>query len=270
MVQVILPEAIRDVAKLLCQFLGEFGWRGDIGAMEWTDADFQNLLRYVTAEPTPKGHLEQGYGLRFNPSVAYASLLEGASGGGNRATANAAWVDAGGQGGLVGTDAAAARAAAAGAVPDVGLAAEAGAGAPSGDDETSLPPVRLALLIEYLEAEVKDKELRSRAAAWHDSPQPDELLRGAQGLVGQEALDVYVAELVARLRDFPYNRLEGGGEVGAWVRDVLLAPSFRGRWDFYSNKKVEAGFDLPSLEHILCGRDQILDRLRYAKFVTGN
>ena len=126
-----------------------------------------------------------------------------------------------------GIDATEARAAGDGAVPGVGLAAEAGAGAPSGEDETSLPPARLASLIAYLEDEVKDKDLRSRGRAWHDSPQPDELLRGADGLVGQEALDVYVAELVARLRDFPYNRLEGGGEVGAWVRDVLLAPSFR-------------------------------------------
>ena len=243
-----------------------------ICAMAWTEDDFEKLLWYVTAEPTPKGYLEQGSGIFFSPSAAYASLLEGARGGGNRARANAAWVDifTSPSSYFAGIDATAARAAGDGAVPGVGLAAEAGAGAASGDDETSLPPARLATLIAYLEDEVEDKDLRSRGRAWHDSPQPDELLRGADGLVGQEALDVYVAELVARLRDFPYHRLEGGGEVGAWVRDVLLVPSFRGRWDFYNNKKAGAGFDLPSLAHVLCDQDQILDRLRYALVYTGN
>ena len=170
----------------------------------------------------------------------------------------------------MGTDRTTARVRVGGTVPDISLAAEAGVGAPTGTDEKCLSPVRLALLIEYLETEVKDKELRGRAIAWHDSQQRDELVRGAQGLVGQEALDVYVSELVARLRDFPYKHLEGGGIVGAWVRDELLAPLFRGRWNFYSNRKVNAGFDLPSLVHILCGQNQILDRLRYAKVYTGN
>ena len=237
--------------------------------MEWTEADFQDLLKYVIAEPTQKGYGEQECG-GLNPSAAYALLLEGASGSGNRVTANAAWLDAGYQGGFMGTDATAARVRAGVTVPDISLVAEAGVGAPTGTDEKCLSPVRLALLIEYLEAEIKDKELRRRAIAWHDSLQRDELVRGAQGLVGQEALDVYVSELVARLRDFPYNHLEDGGEVGMWVRDVLLAPSFRGRWDFYENQKVDMGFDLPSLVHILCGRNQILDRLRYAKVYTGN
>ena len=80
----------------------------------------------------------------------------------------------------MGTDATAAIVRAGGTVPDIGLAVEAGVGAPTGTDEKCLSPVRLALLIEYLEAEVKDKELRRRAIAWHDSQQRDELVMGAQ------------------------------------------------------------------------------------------
>ena len=53
----------------------------------WTESDVQDLLDYVSAEPTQKGDIEQEYGLCFNPSAAYASLLEGASGSGNRVTA---------------------------------------------------------------------------------------------------------------------------------------------------------------------------------------
>ena len=39
-----LPEAIKDVAKLLCRLVRESGWRGGTGAMEWIDDDFQHLL----------------------------------------------------------------------------------------------------------------------------------------------------------------------------------------------------------------------------------
>ena len=117
-----------------------------ICAMAWTDDDFEKLLWYVTAEPTPKGYLEQVSGIFFSPSAAYASLLEGASGGGNGASADAAWVDTFTctSSCFEGIDDTAARAVADGAVPGVGLAVEAGGGKPSGGDETSLQPARLA------------------------------------------------------------------------------------------------------------------------------
>merc|ERR1712032_1035648 len=47
-------------------------------------------------------------------------------------------------------------------------------------------------------------------------------------------------------------------------QSVIIAPCFKGRWDFYSNRK-RAGFDLPALEHVLCGENMILDKLRYAR-----
>lgn len=137
--------------------------------------------------------------------------------------------------------------------------------------------VKLDLLISYLEEEVMEKELQQRALAVPTMPLPgaDPAVASegsplvGHGLVGQAALDAYVSELVTFLRDFPYERLEGGREAGAWVRDDVVAPNFRGRWDFYSNKKQGAGFDLAALEHTLCGENMLLDRLRYSRLKAG-
>ena len=52
--------------------------------------------------------------------------------------------------------------------------------------------------------------------------------------------------------------------MGAWVRDEIVAPSFKGSWDFYGNRKRGEGLDLPGLEQLLCGRGMLLGRLRYA------
>ena len=78
------------------------------------------------------------------------------------------------------------------------------------------------------------------------------------GEEGQAAIDAYVSELVAALRDFPYERLGGNSrEAGAWVRDEIVAPCFKGRWEFYSNRKRGGGFDLPALEQMLCGENML-------------
>ena len=71
------------------------------------------------------------------------------------------------------------------------------------------------------------------------------------------------------MRDFPYERLAGGREAYTWVRDDIVAPSFKGRWDFYSNRKRGVGFDLPALEHLLCGENMLLDKLRHARHAAG-
>merc|ERR1711924_230687 len=128
--------------------------------------------------------------------------------------------------------------------------------------------VELNLMINYLEEEVRDKELKpgmpggSRAEVARISG--GENLSG-HGLEGQAALDAYISELVAALRDFPYHRLRAGREAGAWVRDEVIAPIFKGHWDFYSNRKRGVVFDLVALENILCGQNMLLVRLRHAQ-----
>jgi len=128
--------------------------------------------------------------------------------------------------------------------------------------------VSLSLLINYLEEEVTHKDLRARAEAFKAGSDEVGLLRG-HGLQGQEALDTYISELVARIRDFPYDKLQGGKEAGAWVRDDVVAPRFRGLWSFYTNKKLQChDVDLAALEHLLCGENMLLDSLRYVQHAT--
>merc|ERR1740121_1526504 len=129
--------------------------------------------------------------------------------------------------------------------------------------EPSKAVIKLEVLINFLEEEVEDKELRKRAAECKH-PGDTEVLFG-HGLDGQAALDAYVSELVTMIRDFPFDRLEGGKEAGAWVRDEVVAPHFRGRWNFYSNKKHGAGFDMPALDNMLNGENRLLASLRFAR-----
>lgn len=133
--------------------------------------------------------------------------------------------------------------------------------------------VDLSMLIGYLEAEVAEKELKARAAAFNkleteglDTTSCDGLLVG-HSLEGQAALDAYISELIAAVRDFPYDKLSKGREAGAWVRDEVIAPTFKGYWDFYSNRK-RAGFDLPALHHLFSGENMLLDKLRYVHKAT--
>mmetsp|Transcript_39070 Transcript_39070/g.72783 ORF Transcript_39070/g.72783 Transcript_39070/m.72783 type:complete len:165 (-) Transcript_39070:92-586(-) len=127
----------------------------------------------------------------------------------------------------------------------------------------------LNVLIEYLEDEVKDKDLKRRAEAWWQATQNKRevepgILRTFT-LEGQEALDAYVGNIVARLRDFPFMSLQGGRETGCWVRDQLIAPLFDGHWDFYSNQKINEGFNLREFYLLLEGKNMLLERLRHAR-----
>ena len=81
---------------------------------------------------------------------------------------------------------------------------------------------------------------------------------------GQAAMDHYVSQIVAALRDFPFLQLDGGRQQGHWVRDVLVAPLFDGYWDFYSNRKV-SGFNLQEFYLLLAGPGMLLERLKHAR-----
>jgi len=129
---------------------------------------------------------------------------------------------------------------------------------------------KLDTLIAYVQAEVDEKDLRARASmVQHRIIALEDVCLG-HGKSGQAALDDYVEELVAALRDFPYHRLRGGKEVGTWVRDEVVAPVFKGHWDFYSNRK-RVGFSLDGLVEALCSEKEssLLHRLQYAKLAGG-
>jgi hypothetical protein len=83
------------------------------------------------------------------------------------------------------------------------------------------------------------------------------------GLEGQEAVDAYVAQLMARIKGFPYKHIDEDPTVGAFVRDEVIAPIFKGKWELYSNEKYGAGLDLPELYRLLCGENMLLERLHY-------
>mmetsp|Transcript_55729 Transcript_55729/g.125677 ORF Transcript_55729/g.125677 Transcript_55729/m.125677 type:complete len:206 (-) Transcript_55729:80-697(-) len=200
--------------------------------MAWDEATFEHLLWYVTAESRPRGELETRFGSAFSP----VAILESQS------------------------------------VSHRGLEEPAAPGRPKDEAEPAAEPepptAELGAMIEWLEEEVAHKALRQRAArvaAADAGVLEEEGLLAGNDLEGQAAVDAYVSELVAALRDFPYNRLQGGQEAGSWVRDEVIAPNFRGRWNFYSNRKCGQGFDLPALDHLLCGENMLLDRLRYAR-----
>eukprot|EP00403_Amphidinium_massartii_P035264 CAMPEP_0178438156 /NCGR_PEP_ID=MMETSP0689_2-20121128/35423_1 /TAXON_ID=160604 /ORGANISM="Amphidinium massartii, Strain CS-259" /LENGTH=247 /DNA_ID=CAMNT_0020060501 /DNA_START=62 /DNA_END=802 /DNA_ORIENTATION=- len=87
---------------------------------------------------------------------------------------------------------------------------------------------KLDTLIAYVQAEVDEKDLRARASmVQHRIIALEDVCLG-HGKSGQAALDDYVEELVAALRDFPYHRLRGGKEVGTWVRDEVVAAGIQG------------------------------------------
>mmetsp|Transcript_41319 Transcript_41319/g.92793 ORF Transcript_41319/g.92793 Transcript_41319/m.92793 type:complete len:179 (-) Transcript_41319:50-586(-) len=138
---------------------------------------------------------------------------------------------------------------------------------PSGGDAAK--GVSLDSLIDYLETEIKEKDLRRRAELERRGVPLEEVVCG-YGMSGMPALDAYIAALVGALRDFPYHKLNGGQEAGAWVRDEVVAPVFNGRWHFYSNQKVR-GFTLQGLVEVLCeDKDRsLLPRLRIAKIAGG-
>lgn len=118
----------------------------------------------------------------------------------------------------------------------------------------------LGILIQYLDTEINDKELGERAAQWRHDP---EVLK-RRTCEGSEAMDAYVYEIVAALRDFPYLNIREGREAGCWIRDEVVASMFRGHWDFYNNRKL-AGFNLEEFHQLLSGQNMLLDRLRHAR-----
>ncbi|CAE7301506.1 hypothetical protein AK812_SmicGene32109 [Symbiodinium microadriaticum] len=129
--------------------------------------------------------------------------------------------------------------------------------------------IDLGQLIDYLEAELYDKDLKERAEAYEDAVRsgraiPEFTLYSYQ-LEGQAALDAYVSQIVAAVRDFPFLQLAGGRAAGSWIRDELVAPVFDGHWDFYSNRKINNGFDLNEFYLLLDGENMLIQRLRYAR-----
>lgn len=252
----------------------------------WTEDQFQHLLWYVTSEPRPIGTLEQDFGPAFSPQA----LCDGRAGRSKavqpqfapseRLTLASSSDEPFKPVGIAAPAAMQARVAA--AVPPATPARDvAEGGCPSqcrvrvaSERVPDEEPVELGVLISWIEEEVEEKELCQRALAVGATagdtvagPGRCGLLYG-HGLEGQAAVDAYVSEIVTIIRDFPYERLRGDREAIAWVRDEVVAPSFRDRWDFYSNRKRGAGLDLQTLEHILCGKNMLLDRLRYARRVV--
>eukprot|EP00931_Biecheleriopsis_adriatica_P046555 TRINITY_DN26750_c0_g1_i2.p1 TRINITY_DN26750_c0_g1~~TRINITY_DN26750_c0_g1_i2.p1 ORF type:complete len:229 (-),score=56.32 TRINITY_DN26750_c0_g1_i2:21-707(-) len=208
---------------------------------------FAHLRWYTTQTPRPVGELEKRYGAGFAPGKLCAAAAS------SRSTQP---TQPNGAEAVSKLDPAAAAAAIAAAAAEKRAEEEA---------------INLSRLIEYLEEEVKEKELPQRSQAWLLARERGDSLDGflhGRGLEGQPALDAYVSELVARLRDFPYMSLPAGREAGAWVRDELVAPCFAGRWDFYSNRK-EIGFDLNEFSEALCGTNMLLDRLRFDRQAAG-
>lgn len=241
----------------------------------WSEDEFEHLFWYLTAEERPVGDLETQLGQAFSPSALYESHLGSSDfnfAPPSRAEAAPAAVAAVTPPGAAAVGAAvgptATLEAPAGAALSAPVseakpqAAEAAEPQPQEADGRPALTVKLEVLISFLEQEVADKEFRQRADAFGSGD--DSTLYG-HALEGQEALDAYVSQLVTIIRDFPYDRLEGGREAGAWVRDEVVAPNFRGRWNFYSNKKHGAGFDLKALDSMLTGQNMLLDKLRYAR-----
>eukprot|EP00439_Symbiodinium_sp_Y106_P062857 s3765_g9.t1 len=129
--------------------------------------------------------------------------------------------------------------------------------------------IDLGQLIDYLEAELYDKQLKERAEQYEAAVRsgraiPEGAVYSYQ-LEGQAALDAYVSQIVAAVRDFPFLQLAGGRVAGRWIRDELVAPVFDGHWDFYSNRKINDGFDLNQFYLLLDGENMLIQRLRYAR-----
>mmetsp|Transcript_19243 Transcript_19243/g.34854 ORF Transcript_19243/g.34854 Transcript_19243/m.34854 type:complete len:180 (-) Transcript_19243:89-628(-) len=136
----------------------------------------------------------------------------------------------------------------------------------SGDGTKGFP---LDALIDYLEKEIKEKDLHRRAALERQGVPLEDVVAG-YGMRGMEALDAYISALIGAVRDFPYHKLNGGQEAGAWVRDEVVAPVFKGHWRFYSNQKAR-GFTLEGLLAVLSEDKErsLLGRLRIAKLAGG-
>ena len=163
---------------------------------------------------------------------------------------------------------AAARAEAASPTHDRTAAPEA---APAAEEDKPQGKWPLQSLISFLEEEVRNAQIKERAsfatanaARRQAGLDPSVWFRQRDGLRGQAALDMYVKDIVAIVRDFPYHGLSESREICGYVRDEIVAPCFKGRWDFYTNRK-RAGFDPISLEQMLCGQNQLLDRLKHAQ-----
>lgn len=107
---------------------------------------------------------------------------------------------------------------------------------------------QLGWLIAWLEDEHKDRQLKRRALFIEQgiSAPPE-----GHGRSGQDAVDAYVAEIVFAIKEFQFREIKGGPAVGTWLQKDVVAPIFKGRWDYYSNKKCAAGFDLVSFERAL-------------------
>jgi hypothetical protein len=118
--------------------------------------------------------------------------------------------------------------------------------------------VRLATLINYVEEEIRHKEFKRRVKFWQASGCQDTRVLVGCNCNGQDAIDAYVSQLVAALRDFPYTELRTR-HLGILIRDEVVAPCFQGRWNFYNNKKVGEGFSLESLVAMFY---TLVDRLR--------
>jgi len=118
--------------------------------------------------------------------------------------------------------------------------------------------MQLENLIEYLESELSGKALQQRIMRLQPHSASDGLI-SAHGLLGTAAMDSYVYELVFAIKEFPYYDLRGGRQVGAWVRDKVVAPLFGLRWDFYTNKRKGLGYTLEDVVLIL---NELVRRLK--------
>ncbi|CAK9025650.1 unnamed protein product [Durusdinium trenchii] len=243
-----------------------------------SQAIFRHLCWYLSEQPPPQGRLEVEFGACQSPQSLFGADANlghrGTSAPGPPATPTAPPAPAvptarpeanrSSPNGLVD-----------GCDPVVSPVTQPAPATASATDTTTAPNpkasgVDINTLIEYLDEEVNDKCLKARVQAVQavqgQKLGPDAKATGLfrPDSEGQEAVDAYVSEIVAALRDFPYLRLPEGREAGSWIRDEIVAPVFQERWDFYNNKKLQ-GFNLDQLYMLLSGKNMLLDRLRHVQ-----
>lgn len=189
----------------------------------------QHLRWYLTTEPTPQGRLEREFGDSQSAVNLYVS--SGPPRGSSTSPSPAQNAPPAAQPAPVAPDP---------LPPTAGL-------------KNQSPG--LDVLIGYLAEEIEDKQLKERANMWREMKIRNCDARGT-GLMkrrdceGPEAVDKYVAWIVAALRDFPYLNMPEGKDAGIWIRDDLIAKTFQEHWDFYNNKKLK-GFDLDEFYEVL-------------------